>query len=29
MYHREDLVSWLQDEVRTWDQELTTADDRR
>src|SRR5262252_9099615 len=29
MHHREDLVSRLQDEVRTWDQELTTADDRR
>ena len=29
MHYSEDLVSRLQDEVRTWDQELTTADDRR
>ena len=28
MHHREDLISRLQDEVRTWDQELTAADDR-
>jgi hypothetical protein len=29
IHYREDLVSRLQDEVRAWDQELTTADDRR
>ena len=27
MHQCEDLISWLQDEVRTRDQELTAADD--
>ena len=28
MYDRQDLVSRLQDEIRTWDEELATANDR-
>jgi hypothetical protein len=29
VHHRQDLISRLQDEVRTWDQECTAADDSR
>ena len=29
MHHREHLISRLQHEVSTWDQELAAADDRR
>ena len=29
MHHRQNLISRLQDEVRTWDQECTAADDGR
>ena len=29
MHDRQDLVSRLQDEIRTWDEELATANDGR